>query len=357
MRGNGTMADEQRSRDAFRWQDQFCRRNDAPITAALCGALAEHLDRATATGRRILDWPGEPMADALPLRTAGGFHALYRSGRCPALAPIYRGEEGRGDRVWQALAAALAAHDAEIGRWLDGPPQTNEPRRSGMLMAGLLTLAERFGLPFELLEIGSSAGLNLLIDRYRYQLDGVLVGPADAPITIAPEWRGLPPPSVGVPIASVRGVDIAPIDVTDSAQAERLMAFIWPDQPDRLERARTAIEMVHTSPPRLEQGDAADWVEARLAEPQEQGTMRVLMHSVVWQYLSPASQQRIERAIADAGVRATPERPLGWVACEAERTLNRHVLTVRSWPGGGEPRRLGIMHPHGAWIEWGDPDR
>jgi hypothetical protein len=89
-----------------------------------------------------------------------------------------------------------------------------------------------------------------------------------------------------------------------------------------------------------------------LAEPQEAGVMRVLMHSIVWQYIPPEGQARIEAAMVKAGTMADEERPLGWVMLEADRTLNRHDLTVRNWPGNGAAELLGHAHAHGFWVEW-----
>jgi hypothetical protein len=101
----------------------------------------------------------------------------------------------------------------------------------------------------------------------------------------------------------------------------------------------------------LEQGDAADWVEARLADPQPQGVTRVLMHSIVWQYISSEGQARISAAMETAGSRATPECSLGWVHVEADRTVHQHVLTIRSWPGHDDPVVIARAHAHGFWIE------
>jgi len=346
------MANHETIRRALLWQAAFCEKGGAPVTGRICTALASVLDETTATGRRALNWTGDPLIDALPLRLAGPFHALFRSGRGGALDSVYRGEQTDPDTVADAVDAALALHDAEIVRWLDGPPQTNEAARSGVLMAGLLSLAQRFGPHFELLEIGSSAGLNLLIDRYRFDLGGVTVGPEDAAIRITPEWRGPPPPAAEVRIESVRGVDIAPIDLTAPGQADRLLAYVWPDQFDRLTRIERAITLALASPLQLDQGDAADWVEMRLAEPQPEGVTRVLMHSVVWQYLPPEGQRRIEAAMAKAGAAATAARPLGWVSYEGDRSLGIHELIVRHWPGDGTSETLARAHPHGAWIEW-----
>jgi len=334
---------------AMTFQARFCDDAGAPLTARVCRALARALDGSSITGARALSWPGDPIDDALPLRLVAPFHALFRAGRCAALGPLFRGEAANDVAC---IAAAVAAHDAEIAGWLDGPPQTNEPGRSATFMAGLLLAAQRFGHPFELLEIGSSAGLNLLIDRYRYRLGGVEVGPPDATVTIAPEWRGPPPPSAQVTIANVRGVDIAPIDVGDAVQAERLLAYVWVDTPERSARVEAGIAMIRSAPPRLERGDAADWVEARFGEEQAAGTTRVLLHSIVWQYLPPATQARITATLEDAGQRATHERALVWL--RFENGWSREVrMTV--WPGG-EDTLIAHAHPHGTWIEWLAPN-
>ncbi len=346
------MADAETNLQAFAFQAEYCDANDAPITARLCRAIAASVDAATETGRRILTWPGAPIPDALPLRSAGGFHAVWRDGRAGELTGLFEGGETDPQRIAGAVRTTLETHDAEIATWLDGPPQTNEPGRSAGLMAGLLVLAERFGPRIELLEIGSSAGLNLLIDRYRFDLGGVAVGPAESPVLIRPEWRGPPSPAVDIAIESVRGVDIQPIDPTSPEAERRLLAYIWADHAIRFPRVSAAIDMIREQPVQLDRGDAADWVEAQLAEPQEAGVTRVLMHSIVWQYIPASGQARIEAAMAAAGARATEDRPLGWVSLEADRVMNRHDLTVRSWPGDGEKRLYGHAHAHGFWVDW-----
>ncbi len=325
--------------EAMAFQADFCECGGAPLTARACRALAAGLDRTTATGRRVLDWPGNRIADAMPLRLVAPYHALYRKGLIPSFDTA------------EAIRAATAAHDAWIADWLNGPPQTNEPARSANFMAALLVLANRFGLPFELLEIGSSAGLNLLIDRFGYDLGGVKAGPGGPPVLISPEWRGPPPPQASVRIDGVRGVDIAPIDVTDAAAAERLMAYIWIDAPERTARVETAIGMMRAQPANLVEGDAADWIEARLAEPQSPGTCRVLMHSIVWQYLPGETQARIVASMEAAGAAATPDQPLAWIRVEPDNVRKGIETYVRAWPDMPE-RQLARTHPHAAWIEW-----
>ena len=345
------MANEPANRAAFEIQAGYCTAMDAPITARVCTALSTAVDRESETGRRVLDWMGEPVADALALRLVGGLHALHRASVDPALSAVFAGAETDPVRVAAALQATLVAQDAALLPWLDGPPQTNEAARSAGMMTGILHLAARYGSRFEALEIGSSAGLNLLIDRYRFDLGGVNVGPDTSPVTIRPEWRGPPPPNAAVEIGSTRGVDIHPVDVADTDSAARLEAYVWVDAVERQARLAAAIAMVRKGGVDLAQGDAADWVEARLAEPQPEGVTRVLIHSVVWQYLPATSRERIRVAMAAVGARATVERPLGWVMMEPNRDLHRHEVRVRGWPGERAMELVALTHAHGAWVE------
>ncbi len=337
---------------AFANQVAYCEAAGAHVTARVCAGIAAVL-ASEATGElldRVRSWPGAPLADALPLRVAGGLHALHLSGAASALGPIYRGEPA-DDAV--VIAQVIAAHEAALLPWLDGPPQTNEAGRSANFIAALLWLADQ-GLPpvFECLEIGSSAGINLMLDRYAYDLGGVRVGPEDAVMRFVPAWCGALPPRRDIAIASTKGCDVAPVDLTDAAEALRLKAYIWPEHTVRFERMDAAIRAAFERKPDLVQATAADFVEAELAKPQAPDTTRMLMHSIVWQYVPADQQARVTAAMEAAGAKATPERPLAWVMVEADRTVHRHKLTVRYWPGGGEEVQLAWSHPHGADVEW-----
>lgn len=346
---------EEAVRQAFLIQEHYCRTMDAPIYAAITGAVARDLTRVTAVGARLLDWPGEPTRDALPLRFMGGLNALVLAGRDAGLAALFAGRVP-DDQVAAVLDRVLAEHEAALMPWLDGPPQTNEPGRSAALMLGLMEVARRHGPKIELLEIGSSAGLNLLIGRYGFDLGGTGVGPADAAIVLTPEWTGPAPAPAPVEIVSARGCDVAPMDATDPAVEARLSAFVWAEEPRRLQRLRTAIGMVREHGVRLDRADAADWLEQRLTEPQAAGVTRVLMHSVVWQYLPQETARRVRAAMERAAAAATAARPLAWVMMEPNRAIAHQVMRVMSWPGHAEPVVLGVAHAHAAWIRYGAPD-
>ncbi|MGB3845849.1 MAG: DUF2332 domain-containing protein, partial [Sphingopyxis sp.] len=281
----------------------------------------------------------------------GGLHALHLAGAAPELAPVYADADDINDAA--IVAGVVTRHEAVLLPWLDGPPQTNEAGRSSNFIAAMLWLADQ-GLPprFECIEIGSSAGINLMLARYHYDLAGVQVGPQPGAMAFAPEWRGAHPPQHRIGIASTRGCDVAPVDLTDPVQALRLKAYIWPEHHVRFARMEAAIAAATEEKPDIVRMNAADFVEAELAKPQAAGTTRVLMHSIVWQYVPADQQARVTAAMEAAGARATPERPLAWIALEANRTVHHHELVVRHWPGGGAPTMLGRAHAHGAWVEW-----
>ena len=338
---------------AFDNQAAYCTNANAPVTARVISALRDIL--ASEEPGKLLDavrgWQGAPLADALPLRLAGGIHALRLSGTEPALEAIYADQAEVADT--QIVAAAIRKHEAELLPWLDGPPQTNEAGRSANFIAAMLWLADQDLPPrFDCLEIGSSAGINLMLARYHYDLAGVQIGPVPGAMRFEPEWKGNPPPDQTIEIVSTKGCDVAPVDLTDPAQALRLKAYIWPEHTVRFERMAAAVEEAAKSPPSLVKMNAAEFAESELAKPQEAGTTRVLMHSIVWQYVPEDQQARVTAAMEAAGARATPERPLAWISLEANRVIHLHELILRYWPGGAEPQLLARAHPHGASIDW-----
>ena len=339
-------------REAIEWQARHSESAGAPCTARVIRAELAILETDSATGRRMANWQGLSLADAMPLRIAGGLHWLYLSGEDRRLEPVYGGlltDQGAIDAIVADMAVKF---DARLMPWLDGPPQTNEAGRSASVMAGLLWLSGRLGPRFELNEIGASAGVNTMMGRYFYDLGGTTAGPSLSRMRIAPEWRGSPPPAYPVEIVAARGCDRAPVDLTDPDQALKLKAYVWAEAAERMARIDTAIAMAQRAAPELERMDAVDAVRDMLARPQEAGVTRVLFHTIVWQYLPEASQDAITAMMEDAGHAASAERPLAWVSLETNRATFAHELRVRYWPGGDQAVHLANAHPHGAWVEW-----
>jgi len=335
---------------SFRDQARYADYLGSPFTAALMNRAAASLEQGGPIAALLGDWPSDPFADGLPLRFAGALHALVLTGADPGLAALYPPHAADIDTVWQAVEAAMSARPEHFADYLARAPQTNEVRRSALLLPGFVAIARATGLKLRLLEIGASAGLNQLWDQYRYRYADKGWGDPASPVTLECEWRGAPFDLGGpVPVASRVACDRAPIDIADPAQRVHLRAYLWPDQPDRLARLNAALAMTLAARVRVEPADAADWVEARLAEPSDD-VVTVLYHSVVWQYLGEPTKARIRANLDDHG----RCRPLAWLALEFARP--DYDLTLTLWRGDGNKTRkiLARTHPHGAWLEWLD---
>jgi hypothetical protein len=337
-----------RVRAAFAEQAGWCETLESPFTALLSRLLGERLDHGTAAGRKTLDWSGASWPDALPLRLCGGLQSLARSGRYPALSRCYPPcPLPEAETLWAAVLPAL--DDPDLLPWLDRAPQTNEVGRAAVLMSGLLVIADLFPQPLDLLELGASAGLNLLLDRYGHDLGGARAGDPDAPLLLRPDWTGAPPPNGEVRIGDRRGVDISPLD--PASDGDRLLAYVWPDQAQRQAQLASALAVAARHGVAIDEGDAADWLEARLAEPPRPGVTRLVFHSVAFHYFPSAAQARIASLMAEHGARATPESPLAWLRYEREPGEPHFSLQLRLWPND-ESWRLAECHPHGRWVRW-----
>lgn len=339
-------------RDVFRGQAAFCASMGSPFTAQLCTLVADRLEPGGDVADRLLDWPGNPdsRADALPLRLAGALHGLVLGGVAPALAAVYPPHEATDDALWDAVRAAFETHAALILQRLESPPQTNEVQRSAALCPGFLLVASRTGLPLAISELGASAGLNQLWDRFAYRYGDAAWGVADAPVRIAPRLTGPTPPLPAAEVVERAGCDRAPPDLADPEDRLRLLSFVWADQAARMERTAAAIALARAAGVAIARADAADWLEARLATARP-GRAHVVYHSIVWQYLGAERQRRCEAALAAAGARATPEAPLAWLRLEGDGQAPGAAVTLTLWPSG-ETRLIARADFHGAWLDW-----
>lgn len=329
-------------------QATIARALGSPFVAAVLEAGERHLASAPRTAALIRSWPGDRSAAALAMRFNAAIHALARRGRPQALGALYQRQHHDFDG---AVGAALAAEDDFIAAWMRDPPQTNEVCRAAAIMAALSVAHDAFKLPFELLELGSSAGLNLNLARYAYDLGGLPAGATGSSVKIAPDWHGSPPPSCAVEVLDAQGVDLNPLDTADAATRERLLSFIFVDQPTRAERLRQALAIAQQHPPRVDRADAVTWLRDRLSVPQAPGRCRAVFHSMVLQYLSPADRLEVEEIIAAAGAEAAMDRPLVRIGFEWTPQRDEVQLRLTCWPGG-QSRHLATCHPYGASIHW-----
>lgn len=335
--------------EAFEVQSQACAALDSPFMARLCHLIGERLARGPDLNNRLFDWQGDigPRGHSVPLRLAGALHALRLLGR-GGLAPVYPPHKPDDDRLWHAVSTAMTDEADFIERFIDLPPQTNEVRRAAALIAAGHWAAQRFGLPLVLSELGASGGLNLWFDRFALKARNADFGAAGSSVRLAPEWRGDLPPATPFSVESRAGVDLNPLDPTTSAGRLRLMAFLWADQPIRLDLTRAAASISSASP---ERGDGIDWLERRLAPGPFEGCCHLIYSTIAWQYFPPEARAKGASLIAAAGRSATAKAPVVWFTMEADDTGPGAALSVTVWPKG-ETYPLGRADFHGRWIDW-----
>jgi len=344
-------------RDAFLLQARACDELGSPFTARVCRLLADRLTAGTAAGERALGWQGDPTnaGDNLPLRFCGALNHLAVTGRDAELASAYPpvNPEADDESIWRAIFGALERHPVETVRFLDSAPQTNEVRRSAALLPAWSWLADRFGLPLVVSEVGASAGLNLHAERYHLRTPGFSLGDTASQVTLSPDWKGESPPVEGPVVAERLGCDLSPLDTSTRPGRERLLAYVWPDQRDRVERIAAAIGLAARDGLLVERADAADWLERRLASPRT-GAVHVVQHTIAWQYFPAAVKARGEALLAQAGGKATTDAPLARIAMEADGKGPGAGLSMTLWPGGWT-FALGRADFHGRWVDWRNP--
>ena len=335
-------------RRSFHDQAEHCEAMGSPLTARVLRLLADDMP-AGAVADKVFNWPGNPASsgDALALRLAGGLHGLVLAGKAPELGHTYAETGGTDAALHKALTVTMAQNKAALLAALDRPPQTNEVRRSAVLIAAGHWLANRFGLPLVLSELGASAGLNLLWDHYALAAGGVRFGPNDAPFVLHPDWQGDVPPRAAPLVAERAGVDLNPLDPV--ADRLRLLSYVWADQADRLVRAGAAADLAARFPGMIAKGDAVEWLTDRLASPRP-GHLHLIFHTVAWQYFPATAQARGEALLAKAGARATYDAPLARLGMEADGG-DGAAVTLTLWPSG-KIVPLARADFHGRWIRW-----
>ncbi|HEX9968383.1 MAG TPA: DUF2332 family protein [Solirubrobacterales bacterium] len=332
----------------LRFQERACERLGSRLYANLCGRAAADVEAEGPSWEVLRGHEGDPAESALPLRLLGAVNRLVLEGRAPALAAHYP-DGADAEATWRAFADTLTGNVETLRELVELPVQTNEVGRCAALLPGFLSVAASTGLPLRLLEVGASAGLNLRWDRYAYRAEDFAWGPVDSPVRIDFELRGDWPadPPERIEVVSRRGCDAAPVDPTTPEGALTLLSYVWPDQRERVERLRAALDFAASVPIEVERENAAAWLERELTE-RAPAQATVVFHSLVSQYLDDQEAAAFHNLLRDAASRATADAPLAWLRMEPAGDWTE--VRLSTWPGG-ESRVLARAGYHGSPVE------
>ena len=334
---------------AFRIQAEACTKLGSPFMGQLMSVLSQRMTSGNKVLDRVLNWPGDPrpFADSVPLRLAGALHALRLEGK--ALDAVYPPSTVADDVLWDGVSQAFKEHGDQIVEWLGSPPQTNEVRRSVVILPALALLRKKYDLPVGLYELGTSGGLNLRADLFRLELAETSIGPDHSAVILKPKWHGGTPPNKLPNVMFRRGVDLNPIDPTTPRGRLRLLSYLWPDQPERLQLTENAIQIATDHAADVDREDAGTWLEDALHDPPN-GQLRLVFHTVAWQYFPRQTKALAEAVLAKAAAAATADAPLARLSME-NSDGKAAAVTLTTWPGGDE-RLIARADVHGRWVDW-----
>lgn len=219
--------------------------------------------------------------------------------------------------------------------------QTNEVKRC----SALLPAVWETGIEgFHLIEVGASAGLNLAMDRYRYQWGEVEWGPQGSRVTLDAASRGSPVRPGGLQVLSRTGLDLNPVDLEDPDERDWLLALIWPEHHERRARLADAMSVAADVPIDMVEGDASETLHEVVASLPPTDPV-VVMNSMVLIQFTRAQREALYRSVEEAGKGRIVRRvSLEFLAAGDD------WVTISSDQGRGLAQ-IGIGHPHGEWIE------
>lgn len=320
----------------------------SPLYRRLASTVAEDPELLELAAHTAEDQPAPNLLFA-------AVHYLLLKGTAHPLAEFYptiAGDAARTGDPAQALHAFCREHRRALRALLASRRvQTNEVGRAAVLLPGLTwTARQAGGRPLAFVEVGASAGLLLLWDRYRYVYEGAgAFGPADSPVVIECEARSgrMPLPKRMPEVASRLGIDMHPIDPSDNREALWLRGLVWADQPERMRRLVAALALAASDPPSLLKGDANE-ILSEILRRTPPDVVPCIFHSHTLNQFSLGARERFLQVLA-AG---SENRELYRLSFENTRAA--HVLTASRFRKGrldGE-WHLADCQAHGRWIEW-----
>jgi hypothetical protein len=290
--------------DELAMQAAFTAARGVPVYGSLLGAISARpgvrsILASTWADREFHALYERPLLFCAALRQA----TLLRPAH-PLARLIGEGADGQGE-VDPALVEDALHDDALLATLRDRFVQTNEVSRSASWRLALSTWPAAPAARVHLVDLGCSAGLNLIGDR----LGAVrLVDEAGNPVAL----------DTSAVVVSRTGLDRAPIAVRDDESVSWLRACVWPGQRDRLETLDAAIAQARLASVETRTCLAKDMPAVLARVTAENPDDFVLAYSTVFfEYLLP-DEKAAFRSGMHAWLGRTPDRTL-WVELEATR--------------------------------------
>ncbi|WP_255170309.1 DUF2332 domain-containing protein [Natrononativus amylolyticus] len=319
--------------------------------------LYARLSQAAADDERLLELAAAaPMGQPEPELLLAAVHALLLEGQDHPLAGFYPTCDRAsvdGDPVSHFRDFCLANEDRLRSVISTRRCQTNDVGRSAVLLPAFEHVARTATSDTLVqIEIGTSAGLNLNWDRYRYDFGEVgAVGETESPVTITSEVRGdrRPPLPQEFPAVSHRwGIDLNTLDATDEADARWLHALVHPERKRRHRRLAAAIEVARENRPTLVEGGALEELPDRLSAAPDRAVIVVFSTHVLYQ-LDEETIATLRSLLSSHSA----EQPVHWLSIDPDEGLGEPTYRLVTFANGeATTSQIARFEPYGEWIRW-----
>lgn len=347
-------------------QGRACRNLGSPLYADLMARAADDAAAGGVVAEILTPFADQPTGSAITLRLFGAVHRLALCGDAPELAAIYPscGGDPNGcstEELWEIFGNTCRRHLTAIADRMRQAPQTNEVGRTAALRGALDIVAGAAPFPVRLIEIGASAGLNLLPDHYALRWPGGFRGPSSSPVMFEDAWTGNIPPEPDLHIVDRVGCDINPLDASDPDDAMTLQSFVWADQTARLDRLRGALRVADANAVSVDRCSADDLLTT--VEPTH-GVLTVIQHSVMWQYMPDEVRNAATEQLRRLAGSASADAPVAHISLEPPRTADDGDVDFRAARRHGgfiitagcapyfDDQVVGYCPPHGPPAHW-----
>lgn len=300
-----------------------------------------------------------------PVLLFAAVHYLELRGYSSQLTKIYASPDAttsreRAARVFVNFCQEYSAQIIDL--MMARSVQTNEVNRCVGLLPALMEAARMSHRDLAVIELGASAGLNLLFDHFHYDyVGGPQLGQHGSPVRLSTEVRGTAPRlDSAIPLVDHHvGVDLDPVDYKDDDAVLWLRACVWAGDLARDQRLMAAIDLARREWPEVRKANVLTALPALIDEVDENLAL-CIYNSWMMGWMSREERHRLDEMLHNIAMR----REIWWITFEGaghvpglpdpdDLPSDASVLGLRFLSRNvDEPRVLAQMQHHGAWIKW-----
>lgn len=226
--------------------------------------------------------------------------------------------------------------------------QTNEVRRCAYLYPTFCTIYEQVKKPLALIEIGTSAGLQLLWDKYSYSYEqNDLYGNMDSKLNITAEIRGENTPILHLmppPVSTRIGIDLNIIDLNNEDDKLWLKSLIWTEHKERLFMFEEAARYIKEAPVRLFDGDGISLLP-EFVDDISKDSVICIFHTHVANQMPLEKKKQLLQTVEEVGKNRD--------VFHIYNNIQDRYLHLDYYLDGIESKNtIAETEGHGKWFEW-----